>query len=109
MIHGRYRVKVSGRLLFVDLEEIIRFEACGKSTALFLRTQKEALIITHGIGYHCEQLRYLFLFCRIHESHLVNINEIYSQEGNRIYLKDHTPLPLSRSGRKELNENPNMY
>ncbi|WPP50758.1 LytR/AlgR family response regulator transcription factor [Catalinimonas niigatensis] len=89
-------------LLFVPVHEIIRLEAMGSYTQFHLINTKKILVSKHLKEY--ELLLRDADFYRIHQSHLINLNEVakyVKSEGGYVVLKDQTRIKVSNS-RKEL-------
>lgn len=88
-------------LVFVPVSEIIRLEAMGSYTQFHLTGGKKVLVSKHLKEY--EQLLDEADFCRIHQSHLINLNEVtqyVKTDGGYVILKDQTQVKVSAS-RKE--------
>lgn len=89
--------------VLVDLDDIIRLEADSNYTQIFLRT-KQKLMVAKTLKSFEEQLPRTH-FCRIHSTHLINLNEVeryIKGDGGMIILKDSSSIPVSRSNKNEL-------
>ena len=49
------------------------------------------------------------VFCRCHNSFLVNLYHVESIKGNNLYMKDEKIIPISRSHKKETLEKYNIW
>lgn len=88
-------------LIFVPVHEITRLEAMGSYTQFHLTHGKKVLVSKHLKEY--EQLLDEADFCRIHQSHLIHLNEVaryVKADGGYVILKDQTRIKVSAS-RKE--------
>ncbi|MEM9672507.1 MAG: LytTR family DNA-binding domain-containing protein [Bacteroidota bacterium] len=89
-------------MIFVPVHEIIRLEAMGSYTQFHLVNNRKVLVSKHLKEY--EQLLSEANFYRVHQSHLVNLNEVaryIKADGGHLVLKDQTKISIS-SRRKEL-------
>ncbi|MGD1894332.1 MAG: LytR/AlgR family response regulator transcription factor [Cyclobacteriaceae bacterium] len=89
-------------MIFVPVHEIIRLEAMGSYTQFHLTDNRKVLVSKHLKEY--EQLLSEANFYRVHQSHLVNLNEVaryIKADGGHLVLKDQTKISIS-SRRKEL-------
>ncbi len=89
-------------LNFVPVNHIIRLEAMGSYTRFYLHNGKKIMVSKHLKEY--EQLLIEADFCRIHQSHLINLNEVsqfVKTDGGYVVLKDQTKLKVS-SARREV-------
>ncbi len=78
-------------LIFVPVHDIIRLEAMGSYTQFYLTNGKKILVSKHLKEY--EQLLGEADFCRVHQSHLINLNEVVQYvkaDGGYVILKDQT-------------------
>ncbi|MBK5284526.1 MAG: LytTR family transcriptional regulator [Bacteroidia bacterium] len=97
------RLKTNSGHDFVRFTDIIRLQASGSYTNFYFVNKKEPLLQSHRIGFYEQELSKESFFCRIHESHIVNVNYIDKDEGSNLILKDGTVLPISRKGGRNLN------
>ena len=90
-------VPTSDGFEFVEINEIVRFEADGRYTRIFLTTGKKSLI--------CKNLKEFEIileghnFFRTHHSHLVNMKYVKSyskSEGGFLTMRDGDLVPISR-------------
>ena len=89
-------------LVFVKVNDIIYCEGDGAYTHVILRNKKQ--IMTSRYLKEFELMLTDYHFCRIHQSHLVNLNEISKYvrgEGGHVIMNDGTLLDVSKR-KKEL-------
>jgi len=89
--------------VFAAPEEIIRAEASGNYANLYFTGQKKLLLAK--TLKEVEALLHEHGFIRIHQSHLVNIQQIvkYSKsDGGIVFLQDGSRLPVSRQRKEAL-------
>jgi two-component system LytT family response regulator len=87
----------------VPLDTIIRCEADNNYTYVFLKNHKK-LLVSRTLKEIDEMLEG-HPFLRIHQSHIVNLNEIVRYvrgEGGYVVMSDDTPVNVSRSRKDEL-------
>ena len=101
--HRRHTITLATAegLIFVPVHEIIRLEAMGSYTQFYLTNGKKILVSKHLKEY--ERLLEEADFCRVHQSHLINLDEVaqyMKADGGSVILKDQTQLKVSAS-RKE--------
>jgi two-component system LytT family response regulator len=87
----------------VPLDTIIRCEADNNYTYVFLKNHKK-LLVSRTLKEIDEMLQG-HPFLRIHQSHIVNLNEIARYvrgEGGYVVMSDDTPVNVSRSRKDEL-------
>ncbi len=93
----------------VEVREIIRCEGDVNYTKLFLMDGSKILI--SKTLKELENLLEDFNFCRIHKSHLVNLNNVKSYtkgRGGYVVMDDGTKVDVSRNKKKELIEKFNL-
>jgi two-component system LytT family response regulator len=91
--------------LFVSVSEIIRIEADGNYSRIFI-TGRMPVISSKTLKEYDDALAGL-TFIRIHKSHLVNIiyvNEFRKSEGGNIITDDGAVIPISQKKREEFLE-----
>lgn len=91
----------SDGLMFVAVNQIVRLEAMGSYTQFYLNTGKKIMVSKHLKEY--EQLLDEEEFCRIHQSHVINLNEVtqfVKADGGYVILKDQTKLKVSPNRRE---------
>jgi two-component system, LytTR family, response regulator len=95
-------LKTIDRLYSVQLDEILRFEAEGSYTHVFLKDGRK--IMVSRLIKEFEELLTGSSFVRIHQSHLVNTSEIFYFEKttNKLIMKDKTTIPVSTRKRELL-------
>ena len=97
------RIAVPGMegLTFVDVKNIIRCESDGNYTHIYLQP-KQKITSSRNIK-EFEELLPENIFCRIHHSHLVNLNYIkkyFKGRGGHVIMEDDTTIEVA-SRRKE--------
>lgn len=95
-------LRLSGTVIYVDLQDIIRLEAEGSYTRIFLNNN-ERHFLSYNIGYFAPYLNRNPFF-RIHKSHLVNLNYVKrfsSRDGFFVEMKDGTRVEVSRRHKNE--------
>jgi len=100
-VSGKISLPSQDGYLFVDPREIIRCEASGSYTVFHLAGGRKVMVsIRLKI---CESRLSSGLFCRIHHSHIININFVnkyFKGKGGYVVLTDGTEVEVSTS-RKE--------
>jgi two-component system LytT family response regulator len=89
-------------LSFVAIANIIRFEAKGNYTAIYI-TDGEPLMATRTIKDY-ELLLPEAIFCRIHNSHIVNLQKIqtyHKGRGGYVTMEDGTSIEVASRRRQE--------
>lgn len=88
-------------MIFVDLNDIIRCQADGAYTKIFLK--KEQVLSSKNLK-HFEDLLEQRSFFRIHDSHLININHIkkfVKGIGAYVVMNDDSQITISRRKKNE--------
>lgn len=97
-------------ILWVDLDDIVRFEAESNYTHVYMKNRKKAMVAKTLKSFE-DQLA-TTMFCRIHSAHLINLNEIEKYikgDGGIVVLKDGANIPVSRANKAELLTKLNLY
>ncbi len=97
-------------ILWVDLYDIIRFEADSNYTHVYIKNKKKIMVAKTLKSFE-DQLPNTN-FCRIHSAHLINLNEIEKYikgDGGIVVLKDNTNVPVPRANKAELLAKLNLY
>lgn len=92
---------LSDKIEFVEVSNIIRCQADGNYTMFHLRNGEKLLISKTLKEY--DELLSSFNFLRVHQSHLINLDEIKSfikTDGGYILMKDGTSIIISRQRRE---------
>jgi two-component system LytT family response regulator len=91
------------RALFLDIDEILRFEANGSYTDIFLEKGQKISSTKNILFYHTmlQQSR----FYKVHRSHLINLNKVkelikYDGEGV-IVMSDNSKIVISKTKKNE--------
>ncbi|HMK03426.1 MAG TPA: LytTR family DNA-binding domain-containing protein [Ferruginibacter sp.] len=94
----RLAIATANGYIFIDINEIVRLESHSNYTHFYFKDGKK-MISSHTLGYY-EDLLPEEKFCRIHNSHLVNIDFIdrYTKGGvgGTIVMKDGMELGVSQ-------------
>ncbi|SDD28948.1 two component transcriptional regulator, LytTR family [Algoriphagus faecimaris] len=88
--------------LFVEIRQIVRCESDNTYTNFFLKDGKK-LLVSRTLK-DVEQLLEDFGFCRVHNSHLINmdyVEEYLKGEGGQVKLSDGTHVDVSRRRKEE--------
>lgn len=102
--HRRHTITLATAegLIFVPVCEIVRLEAMGSYTQFHLANGKKIMVSKHLKEY--EQLLNTADFFRIHQSHLINLDEVsqyVKADGGYVRLKDQTQVKVSASRKEE--------
>ena len=86
---------------FVRIQDIIRCEAQGAYTELFLRDHKPLMV--SKVIKEFEFLLQDYGFYRVHQSHIVNLKEVrkYVKAENYLLMRDGAQIQLARSRKEE--------
>lgn len=98
-------LSVADKIEFVEINDIIRCESEDNYTTFFLREGKK-LVVSKTLK-EFDELLTPYHFLRVHQSHLVNLNEIRSfikSEGGYIKMSEGTSVPISRQRRTQVME-----
>lgn len=104
----RIILKTMERIYSVDISEVIRFEADGNYTKVFLADGKK--IMVSRLLKEFEELLSDVGFLRVHQSHLINTNYLFffeKGEGN-VVMKDNSVVPVSNRKKEQLMELMNL-
>lgn len=89
-------------LSFIAMHDIIRFEAQGNYTAIYI-TNGQTLMATRNIKEY-ELLLPEAIFCRIHNSHIINLQKIQKYQkgrGGQVIMEDGTAIEVAIRRRQE--------
>ena len=93
-------------IYFVNITDIIRFEAKSNYTLIVLKENREITTSKHLGAF--EELLPRHVFIRAHNSHIVNVNYVAKYLRRKKYgmleLKDGTLIPISANRKKEVAE-----
>jgi two-component system LytT family response regulator len=92
---GKIQIRTYKKIFIIDIQDIIRCEACKNYTTIHLNNDK-SIVASHTLKDFETLLPYP-LFLRVHQSHLVNskfIKQIAKQEAS-IMLSDHSRIPIA--------------
>lgn len=103
---GFYKIAVPTARGFelIPADDIIRLEANDNYTHLYLKN-KNKIIACRSLKEMEEQLHYFDFFLRVHNSYLVNLNEINKYikgEGGYLVMSDGSTVDVSRSKKESL-------
>lgn len=96
---------VSDKIEFVEISDIIRCEADSNYTTFYLKQGKKLLVSKTLKEY--DELLTPYNFLRVHQSHLINIDEIKSlvkTDGGYILMNDGSSVSISRQRRNYVME-----
>ena len=99
----RIALPLSDKIEFIPVNKIIRLEAEGNYTHLYLDGNKHYLVCKTLKEY--QELLEGYNFLRTHQSHLVNFRKITSYvktEGGYLAMEDGSQIPISRQKREEV-------
>jgi two-component system, LytTR family, response regulator len=100
----RLAIATSEGFIFADMKEIVRLESHSNYTHFYFANRKK-LVTAHTLGYYEDLLPEAY-FCRIHNSHLINIEfidrYIKGGVGGTIVMKDGTELSVSQRKKDEV-------
>ena len=89
-------------LVFIPIKDIMRFEAKGSYTSIYL-TNTEEIIATRNIKEY-EELLPDAIFCRVHNSHIINLHKIqkyHKGRGGYIIMEDGSNIEVASRRREE--------
>ena len=89
-------------LVFIPIKDIMRFEAQGSYTTIFL-TNGEQIIATRNIKEY-EDLLPPAIFCRVHNSHIINLHKIqkyHKGRGGYVVMEDGNTIEVASRRREE--------
>ena len=92
---------LSDKIEFVAVADIVRCQADGNYTNFYLKNGDKLLISKTLKEY--DELLTAYDFLRVHQSHLINLNEVKSfvkTDGGYIQMKDGTSIVISRQRRE---------
>lgn len=98
-------LSVADKIEFVEIGTIIRCESESNYTTFFLKSG-EKLIVSRTLK-EFDELLTPYHFLRVHQSHLINLDEIKSfikTDGGYIRMKDGSPVSISRQRRNYVME-----
>ena len=101
---SRILVRYGVDVFIIPLEDISHFQAQDDYVEIF--TSERSYLKLERMN-NLERILDPRVFCRIHRSHILNINylskiEPYSKDSKKAILKNNESLPISRSGYTEL-------
>jgi two-component system LytT family response regulator len=99
----RIAVPLSDKVEFVNVRKIVRLQAEGNYTHIYLEDGKRFLVSKTLKEY--DELLDRFNFLRTHQSHLINFKKIASyvkSEGGFIVMDDNSQIPVSRMKKDEI-------
>ena len=94
-----------GGYTMVNINDIIRCEASGNYTGFYVKNYKP-LTISRTLKYF-EDLLPNHMFVRVHQSHLVNLEEVkkyYTTDGGYLLMNDDSTVSISRRKRIDLEK-----
>jgi two-component system LytT family response regulator len=89
-------------LIFIPVQDILRFEANGNYTSIYL-SNGEPIVATRTIKDYEEVLPEA-IFCRIHNSHIINLSKIQKYQkgrGGSVIMEDGSIIEVASRRREE--------
>lgn len=89
-------------LIFIPVQDIVRFEAKGNYTTIYL-SNGEPILATRTIKDYEEVLPET-IFCRIHNSHIINLSRIQKYQkgrGGSVIMEDGSTIEVASRRREE--------
>lgn len=89
-------------LIFVAIRDIMRFEAKGSYTAIYLNNG-EQIMATRNIKEY-EDLLPAVIFCKVHNSHIINLHKIqkyHKGRGGYVIMEDGNSIEVASRRREE--------
>lgn len=89
-------------LIFIPVQEIVRFEAKGNYTTIFL-ANGETILATRTVKDYEEVLPET-IFCRVHNSHIINLSRIQKYQkgrGGNVIMEDGSVIEVASRRREE--------
>ncbi|WP_455640929.1 LytR/AlgR family response regulator transcription factor [Parabacteroides sp.] len=103
--HKKIALSVADKIEFVEIDSIVRCEAESNYTTFYLKSG-ERLIVSKTLK-EFDELLTPYNFLRVHQSHLINLDEIKSfikSDGGYIRMKDGSSISISRQRRNYVME-----
>lgn len=103
--HKKIALSVADKIEFVEINSVIRCESESNYTTFYLKTG-EKLVVSKTLK-EFDELLTPYHFLRVHQSHLINLEEIKSfikSDGGYIRMKDGSSIPISRQRRNYVME-----
>jgi two-component system, LytTR family, response regulator len=92
----------SNGLLFVKFSEIVHIESQNTLTIFYL-TDRQQIVVSRTMK-ECEDMLRDFGFCRVHQSHLINlqfVKKYVKGEGGQVIMEDGSTIEVSRRKKEE--------
>ncbi|MPS74299.1 MAG: response regulator transcription factor [Chryseobacterium sp.] len=89
-----------------EIKDIIRCESVDNYTKFYIKNHNKVIMISKTLKEY-EELLSDHGFERIHQSHLINLNEMRSyikKDGGFVIMSDHSQLPVSQRKRDRLQD-----
>lgn len=99
----RIAIPLAEKIEFVSISKIIRLEAEGNYTHIYIEGNKKHMVCKTLKEYH--ELLEDHNFLRTHQSHLINFRKISAYvktDGGYIAMEDGSQIPISRQKREEV-------
>lgn len=99
----RIAVPLADKIEFVPVSKIVRLEAEGNYTHIYLSDRKQFLVCRTLREY--QEMLQGFHFLRTHQSHLINFKKIAAYvrtDGGYILMEDSSQVPVSRQKKEEI-------
>ncbi|MCU4162576.1 LytR/AlgR family response regulator transcription factor [Carboxylicivirga caseinilyticus] len=99
----RLALPLLDKIEFVIINQIIRIEADGNYSRIFLNNKQEYMVCKTLKEYH--EILQTYGFLRTHQSHLINTHQIKAYvktDGGYILMQDNSNVPISRQKKEEV-------
>ncbi len=104
--YSKIAIPVSGKILFVNTDEILYLKGEGSYTNLY-KTDKTTLLVSRNLKSFEELLEHSKNITRIHKSYMVNLQQIAAaskSDGGFVELSDGSQIPISPDKLNEILE-----
>lgn len=101
---SKIALEVPKGILFMELEDIIYFEADGMYTNVHL-SNNETKLVCKPLKFFTDQLETKPMFFKCHRSYLINLHyvkELVKNEGDYLILPHQTHIPIAKSKKEQL-------
>ncbi|SFU28081.1 two component transcriptional regulator, LytTR family [Pustulibacterium marinum] len=101
---SKIALEVPKGILFMELEDIIYFEADGMYTNVHLKNN-ETKLVCKPLKFFTDQLESKPMFFKCHRSYLINLHfvkELVKNEGDYLILQNQTHIPIAKSKKEQL-------
>lgn len=97
----KIKISVDGKLLFLDVDDLMYCESDGNYTKLYLKDNNR-LFVTKKLK-EVEELLPQTCFFRVHNSYVINLRKVreYLKTDGYVVLTDNTKIPVSRNKKNQ--------